>query len=352
MNVYRNQRNYGCRIHDQYTYFGMRTLVMENDYIRISLLLDKGTEIYELLYKPLDLDYMWLSEKGVHPFQRGLSASQDSQFSYIDSYIGGWQEIFPNGGVPSNYLGASYGQHGEVTHLPWDYEIVEDTAEQIKVTFSVKTRLMPFYLKKTLTLQTNSAKLHIQEEVTNLSGEPKRYMWGQHIALGKPFLEEGCRIQLPADLKVITEEPNENGKVRVQRGMNHVWPHAQSLEGTPVDLSILPAPGTPSDIVYLTGFQDKGWYRVDNDRLQATIQVDWDAKEMPYLWYWQEFGGTKQYPWYGRHYNVGLEPFSSFPTGGLAEAVRNGSAGTIGGGETKTFSMAVTLMDNKDANAQ
>ena len=47
---------------------------------------------------------------------------------------------------------------------------------------------------------------------------------------------------------------------------------------------------------------------------------------MPYLWYWQEFGASEGYPWYGRHYNIGLEPFSSYPTDGLAEAVANGSA--------------------------
>jgi hypothetical protein len=47
---------------------------------------------------------------------------------------------------------------------------------------------------------------------------------------------------------------------------------------------------------------------------------------MPYLWFWQEFGASRFYPWYGRNYNVGLEPFSSHPTNGIEEAIENGSA--------------------------
>lgn len=354
MHTYRSQRNYGCRIHDQYHYLGMRVIVLENQLVRISILPDRGTEIIEYLYKPLDLDFMWLTEKGVQNPAGDLPASADSQFSYIDYYSGGWQEIFPNGGIPSTYMGARFGQHGEVTHMKWDYEIVEDTEQSISVKFTVKTRMMPFQLTKTISLKSNSTELAINEKVTNLSGVALRYMWGQHIALGKPFLEEGCRIELPDGLHVIADplDTRENEESRVARGAHHDWPKAISPKGDIVDLSVLPPVNTPSEIVYITGFQDEGWYRVKNDRIGAGIQVSWDASEMPYLWYWQEFGNTKKYPWYGRHYNIGLEPFSSFPTHGLEQAVHNDSAGKIAGGETKTFTMTATLLDLRAKNEQ
>jgi hypothetical protein len=32
---------------------------------------------------------------------------------------------------------------------------------------------------------------------------------------------------------------------------------------------------------------------------------------------WQEYWTSGFYPWYGRHCNIGLEPFSSFPTNEL-----------------------------------
>ena len=49
MSVLGRDRNYGCRINDEYTYRGMRVMVMENDLLRISILLDKGTTIFEYL---------------------------------------------------------------------------------------------------------------------------------------------------------------------------------------------------------------------------------------------------------------------------------------------------------------
>ncbi|WP_276353725.1 DUF4432 family protein [Cohnella caldifontis] len=345
MHAYRGQRNYGCRIHDQYRFMGMRVIVLENQLVRISILPDKGTEIMEYLYKPLDLDFMWLTDQGVQNRAGDLPASADSRFSFIDDYSGCWQEIFPNGGTPSHYMGAGYGQHGEVSHMKWDYEIVEDSEQSVAVRFTVKTRLMPFRLTKTVSLRSHAAELTIHEEATNLSPVALRYMWGQHLALGKPFLEEGCRIELPDGLRVIADplDAQDGQRCRVARGAEYAWPQAAGPDGDAVDLSVLPPAGTPSEIVYVTGFQENGWYRVTNDRLGAGIQVDWDAKEMPYLWFWQEFGDTKRYPWYGRHYNIGLEPFSSYPTHGLEQAVRNGSAGQIAGGETRTFTLSTTL---------
>jgi hypothetical protein len=46
------------------------------------------------------------------------------------------------------------------------------------------------------------------------------------------------------------------------------------------------------------------------------VAAEWDGDVMPYLWFWQEYGGTTGWPWCGRHWNVGLEPFSSYPTDG------------------------------------
>jgi hypothetical protein len=65
---------------------------------------------------------------------------------------------------------------------------------------------------------------------------------------------------------------------------------------------------------------------------------------MPYLWFWQEFGGTVGYPWYGRHWNIGLEPFSSYPTNGLAEAVTNGTALELAPREQRTFSLSAHVV--------
>ncbi|MCJ8013595.1 DUF4432 family protein [Paenibacillus sp. KQZ6P-2] len=339
MSRYRPQRNYGCRIHDQNSYFGLRTVVLENDLVRISILVDKGTEIFEYLYKPKDLDFMWLSENGVQNPNDYLPTSPDPVSTFIDYYPGGWQEVFPNGGPTSVYLGAQFGQHGEVAQMPWDYDIVQDTATRIAVRFRVRTKKLPFQLTKTLTLDSGSATLLIEEQLENLSDIPLRYMWGQHIAFGKPFLEPGCNIILPDNVKLITEsiESPVSRPGRVKRGASYEWPSGVAETGKLVDFSHLPEKGTPSEMIYLTGFSDQAWYRIENNSLSMGLKVEWDAAAMPYLWYWQEYGATECYPWYGRHYNIGLEPFSSYPTLGLEEAVRNDTAGVVNSRELKSF---------------
>lgn len=347
MNHYRRQRNNGCRIHDQYTYMGMKTVVMENEKIRLSILLDKGSEIFEFLLKSRDLDFVWLTENGVENPNRYLSTSPDSQSTFIDYYMGGWQEVFPNGGVSSSYLGAQFGQHGEVAHMPWDYVIEMDTAEMITVKFSVKTKKVPFLLSKTISISANSSKITISEQLENLSTVPLRYMWGQHIAFGKPFLEPGCTISLPENIEVITDvlDLSEDQSSRVKRGPAHEWPRVEGTSGEEIDLSVLPPQETHSEIVYLSGFQNTGWYQLDNKKQGTAIRVEWDATKMPYLWYWQEFGDTRGYPWFGRHYNIGLEPFTSYPTHGISEAIRNGTSGSIQGEEIQTFTMSAELLE-------
>lgn len=331
---YRPQRNYGCRVHDEYTYFGMKTVVLENEFVRISVLVDKGTDIFEYLYKPTDMDFMWLSSNGV---QNPATIPNYPGTAFVEMYEGGWQEIFPNGGESCTHADVTFGQHDEVSNLPWDHRIILDTTDAVSVEFQVRTQKMPFFLTKTLTLRRGSPSLFIEEAIENLSKVQLRYMWGHHIVYGSPFLTTGCKIRVPDGIKVMTERTDSHvlSPGWVQRDAVYQWPFARGYHGEGIDLSVVPDPETPSDILYLSGFENNAWYEVENARLRLGVRVTWDGCELPFLWYWQELGSCTSYPWYGRHFNLGLEPFSSFPTHGLGEAVRNGSARYIGGREVR-----------------
>jgi len=58
-------RNHGCRITDELVYKGMRTIILENELIRVGILIDKGTDIFEFLYKPTDTDFLLRSPIGL-----------------------------------------------------------------------------------------------------------------------------------------------------------------------------------------------------------------------------------------------------------------------------------------------
>ena len=342
MRRHARQRNWGARVRE-YVVQGMRAVFLENERLRIGILADKGTDLFELLYKPKDVDFAWLSANGVQNPSVYAAANSDAVATFVDTYPGGWQEILPNGGAPSTYAGASYGQHGELSVVPWDYEVIEDGEREVAVRFTVVGRKSPFRVVKDVRLRAGDPAFSIEEVVENEGASTTHLMWGHHITFGPPFLRPGARISLQNGVEVIPHAERLNRdrrRVAPDRGR---WPLVAAEGGGELDLSLVPNPGEPSDIVYLAGFSEGRYEVLDPDGLG--LRVEWDASVMPYLWFWQEFGATRGYPWYGRHYNIGLEPFTSYPTNGLEEAVRLGTALELDRGDRREFRISATVLE-------
>ena len=69
----------------------------------------------------------------------------------------------------------------------------------------------------------------------------------------------------------------------------------------------------------------EGWYAITNQRTGVGFGLVFPPDHFRYLWYWQSFRGLG-YPWYGKAYNLGLEPFTSYGNNGIEGAVENGTA--------------------------
>ena len=187
-------RNFGCRITDDIVLKGNKAFVMENQKLRLTILLDRGSDIIELLYKPKDIDFMWRSPVALHKKSDYISQTGDSLGNYLDHVSGGWQEILPNGGLQCVYKNAVYGMHGEISNIPWQYKIIKDQEDIISVTFCITTLRSPYTLEKTITLHSNDSCIYIHEELENLANEDMQLMWGHHPTIGEPFLSEDCKI--------------------------------------------------------------------------------------------------------------------------------------------------------------
>lgn len=343
---YRPQRNWGARLHVVQRH-GLDMLVLENEKLRVSIAVGRGADIVEFLHKPSDTDFVWLSANGVrHPALRGVTPP-DPRMAFYDTYPGGWQEVFPVGGAPSagpGLLMGSHGMHGEVWHRPWDWQIIEDSASGIAVQLSVRTETLPYRLVRDMRLASGSTVLAFHETATNESGTDLPLMWGHHITFGRPFLGPGATIEMPPGVEVVTGDISRTHEVR--RLADHcvfAWPHAKGSDGAAVDLSLLPQAACPSEMVYLRGFKE-GRYIVRNDK-GLGMELGWDTAVMPFVWFWQEFGAARNYPWFGRHYNIGLEPFTSMPREGLAAAVENGTAQFLSGGQSRQFTLEARIIE-------
>ena len=100
---YQKERNHGCRVSDSWMYRGLKTVVMENELIRIVILADKGADIYQFVYKKTDTDFLWRSPWGVRDPSAFIPTTGDGVGMWMDTYEGGWQTVLPGGGFPSVY---------------------------------------------------------------------------------------------------------------------------------------------------------------------------------------------------------------------------------------------------------
>jgi hypothetical protein len=306
---YIHERNYGCRI-TLSVFRGLRCVTLENQLIRISVVADKGADIYEFLHKPSDTEFLLRTPLGLRHQPAALPTINLREGSFSDFYEGGWQELFPVAGdFPSETKGAQFGQHGEVALLPWSYRIDEDTPERISVTFIVDTTRTPFHLERKMILHSDEPVLQMQEKLKNVGDETMEFMWAHHPTFGWPFLEEGCQIELPpCEVVVLASETPSTSRLLEQEGQ---WPRVKGKNGTTVDLSQMPGPETKAhDLAFLRGFPE-GKYAVRNPRSSLSFCLSWQNKVFPYLWYWQVTRGAFGYPWYGTTYNLALEPHSS-----------------------------------------
>jgi hypothetical protein len=342
--TYSHNRNYGCRL-TEFIYEGHRMVALENEKLRVTIVADKGTDIYEFLYKPRDVDFMWRTWVGLRERSHSLSSSPRAAGPHNDTYEGGWQELFPNCGNRSLHQGAEIGQHGEVLLLPWRYAITRDEPEEIEVRFEVRTIRTPFHLTKTVSLRRNESVLRIRERVTNQSGQSVDFTWGHHPTFGWPFIDESCRVDVPP-CRIRTYLEYSPANSRLQPEQESDWPMAAGRNGQTVDLSRIPGPDAAAqDMVFLQGLSD-GWYAITNTALRVGFAMRYPADLFKQLWYWQVYRGGQDYPWWGATYNIALEPCATLPV--LERAVERGEALQLGAGESRELELLAIAYEGKE----
>lgn len=331
--------NNGCRWME-FIWNRITAVVMENDVIRLEILVDRGTDIVEFLYKPADVDFMWRGPIPLHkPFSL-ITTAQGKLGNFMDYYPGGWQEVFPNGGGPCEYKGAVLGLHGEVALQPWKYSVIEATGNTLSIKFSTETYRTPFLLEKTISIRKNSTAVVIDEKVTNNSGEDMDFIWGHHPAFGKPFLSEDCIIKIKG-AKVSVGQGDGKSFTNLKQ-ITGIWPLVEGSDGKGmVDISICPSENDRvSEVMFLSELQE-GQYELFNKKLNVGFKLEFPLDVFRYVWFWRVAKGSFNYPWYGRTYNVALEPFSSLPN--LAEAVKRGDSLNLKPGKSLSATLKASV---------
>jgi hypothetical protein len=308
-----------CRISTEWKYRDMRMLIMENKQVRLVVLLDKGGDIVELAYKPMDLDFMWHSPICWRNPTTGTLPNPNTMGGFMDYYEGGWQDIVPSaGGRNITFRGAELGIHGESAMLPWACEVVKDSRDEVSAHLWVKGVRYPFRLDRWISIREDEEKIYFRERLTNPSKQTLEYSWLQHPAFGEPFLEPGCIIKISQPATVIIEEGEPFGRLKPG---TYEWPRVVGKDGSIVDLSVIPSKDVVADETsFLTNLRE-GWYVISNPRLKLGFGLAWDLQVYRYIWFWQNYN-PPDYPWYGSAWNIALEPCTSYPSGLPAQVER------------------------------
>lgn len=310
MKHYPYQRNTGCRLLVDQTWCGYHAVTLQNRRVRVTVLPEKGGDIVEWLHKPTDTDVLFLSPNGLRRPDHAEPTIGGPPGTFMDRYPGAWQEIAPAGGPPASYGGIGFGQHGEVSCLPWRCEVLRDAPGEIAVRLTVQAIRTPLRLERTMRLTGDDPTLMLEETIHNLSPDRMPVMWGHHPTFGGGFLDDSCVLELKRARVELPPEPAFDSQ-RLPPGATGDWPVLPGKDGKPVDLSKMPPPdaGT-ANYLYLTDLVE-GRYAIRNRRSGLAVELEWDLAVMPHLWFWQVAGGASGYPWWNQTYSMALEPWTS-----------------------------------------
>jgi len=303
--LYRKQRNVGCRITDDLIYKGYKAILLENELMQIMLLTDRGGEPIRWLHKKTDMEFIWLTRMGLQPLHPLYP-------DYQMSYPGGWQEMLPEVSYTHSHRGAMV-HRGETAVTPWDYTILQDDPSEIKVRLTNRLRSLPLFIEKLITLKTGQSTVRIEETVYNEAPVQIEMNWGYHLAYGAPFFDQQAKIHFSSNSDVMNPITGETWK----------WPKAKQA-GVEVDLSLAAPENTPRDLLVVC--PEEGSYQIDNPHKGIALKVRWDSSLWPYVWYWQNYAADQNAPFFSSEYNIGLEMFNIPPKQTLTESAANGKA--------------------------
>ena len=340
---YQDERDFGARVSDSWQYRGLKTVILENKFIRIQIIADKGADNSSFIYKPTDTEIKFKTPWGIRNPSNNVPSTGDGASVWLDYYEGGWQTVIPHGGYPSTYYGADFGIHGDVNNIPWDTKIIEDTPELCKVEFTGRSMRSPFEIKRLISLKSDERFIESHLEVTNFGEEDLDIVWLEHIAVGGTFLSEECTLTIP-DCTILSHPEDVDKSSKLKPRFSGPRPFVEMKDGSLSDFRLIPGKSDRSlDMAYFTDLSD-GWYVVTNNKINLSWGVEFPKELFKYIWYWRNNGGGYGYPWYGRSYNAGLEPCTSWGNGGVDHAKNNGSALPVHAGQTISANMKAGII--------
>jgi galactose mutarotase-like enzyme len=300
-------------------------LEMQTDTLRATVLPALGGKIASLRWLPGDVE---LLQQPLAPY-----ALRNLEMGFEESDASGIDECLPSVAgcavtLPGRVIQVP--DHGDFWRLEWEYT---QTGNEMRM--AAMGASLPLRLERLLTL--DGSTLGMAYRVMNVGDAPLEWAWAAHPLLAA---ERSDRIVLPASVdKVLVEG---SGQRRLgKKGTVHGWPVAELSGGKHVDLSVA---GGIEDSVgdkLFTRAPAEGWAALERVKAGVRIEVQFDAKQSPWLGLWLCYGGWPEGK-ANRQQCVALEPCTA-PMDSLAEATAAGLARRLKPGESDEWGMRILV---------
>lgn len=217
-----------------------------------------------------------------------------TEHDWLAAWNGGWQPLLPNAG--GEYLDSEYPQgfHGNASQASWN--VSEKSGSSITLDWSEEN----LHSQRSINMNKNEVKVF--GSVVNLDGGPRPLIVTEHLVLGSDFLKSKITLEPIGDAQFM--ELNFDGSAK-SAGFE-LWKSSHESRWSEVTSQTPARMGVFSNISCI---------RVSNENYE--IEISWDAKNLPYLWIWEEMTYTQEHPWNGEYLALGIEPSSAADGVGL-----------------------------------
>ena len=278
-----------CRVDTNWTYHGLCAVRLENKFIAVTVLPERGANIIDITDKSRDRNLLWRSKR-IKPHAVNLKADFD------DHWAGGWDDIFPTGRPCKNEYGDPLPYLGEIWSIPHDFIVLKDNDDVVQIKTFVKTPITPAYFSRTITLNQDSDEVVFEYEIKNIGTMPFRFQWGIHPVFA---VTPQSRVILPSKSALVDEWL---GGAFGEEGETFQWPHHRGIDMRQPFVS----EERSLALHYLDTEKGNSFVLADYD---GALSITFDRTTFSCLWYLINNGASRG------DTHLAIEPWTSAPSG-------------------------------------
>jgi len=205
-------------------------------------------------------------------------------------------------GMPSaTEISRGMALHGEAASSEW--KIVRAAFDDHSASLVLEV-VLPFYrlhFRREISLNADACAVSIHEIVTNRCDTEVEFQWVEHAAFGEPFFANGDASLFISGTRGVTCPPGYEGHELLSSSTEFQWPHAQSIDREPIDISrpfLRDGTGFVASLLTDPG-RENAFAVVHNRRLGLLAGYSFDRARFPWITLWEENRARHYAPWNG-----------------------------------------------------